>query len=176
MTTLSRREKVLASLVGGIVAVMLNLFLISFFLQNQARLRGELARREAELKGLQTVLAERPVTEERAAWLKSKQPRLDVDETRAGFQLLDRIKEAAQKHVVKPGRQEPRKGEARAHYISLPVDIEARGAWPALVKFMHELQGPEQFVAFEKANLQVDKEEPTQMQATFRVARWYAPK
>ncbi len=175
MTTLSRREKVLAAIVGGTVALLLNGFLLSFFFQNQARLRTDLARREGELKTLRILLEERPVAEQRTAWLQGKQPRLE-NEQAAAFQLLDRIKAVAQTHVVKLERQEPGKAERRTQYTSVPVSIETRSDWKSLIRFMHELQGPEQFIVLESANLQVDKQDQTQMHGAFRIARWYAPK
>jgi hypothetical protein len=42
--------------------------------------------------------------------------------------------------------------------------------------FLHELQGPEKFIAIESCEIKVNKEDKTQLRATLTIARWYAPK
>ncbi len=172
---MSKREKVLSTLVGGTVAILLNLFLISFFVKNHARLRGERTQKQEQLAAMQTLMLDRPLWEEREAWLLAKQPRIENEAT-AGGKLLDQVQELARQHAIVlevPAIGTP---ERRPQMVSVPVTLETKSTWKALVGFLRELQGPEQFIVIESGNLRIDPQDQTQMRGKFRVAKWYAAK
>ena len=60
-------------------------------------------------------------------------------------------------------------------YQSLPVDLETKSSWEALIAFLHELQQPEKFVVFEKVDIQIEPSDPSKMRGKFRIANWFAP-
>ena len=175
MNQLTPREKVLATIVGVAVGLVLNLILINFFLKNNRRLHEDLAGKTADLATKKILLAEKAMWEERDHWLQSKLPKL-TNEGGAGVQLLDQVKELAKKHTVLVENPAIGSPDRRPQAIAVSVNIETKSAWPALIAFLRDLQGPEQFVVFESANIQKDSGDATQMRGRFRVARWFAPK
>ncbi len=174
-TQLSQRERVLATGVGAVIVIVLNLFVISFFIKNQRRLRDEFATKTTQLEVMKSRFADKEMWTEREAWLKEKQPKL-VNEGTAGGELLEEIREVAKKAGVQP--LEPQIGvpERRPQYVSVSVNIEAKATAAALRDFLYEMQAPDRFLVFESANLQIDKDDKTQIRGKFRIAKWFAPK
>jgi len=173
-TQLSRREKVLLSVVVGAVGIFLNLFLISYFLKNNASLRASLGNKQAQLTALQTMLRDTPKWQQRNEWLKAHQQRLDNAEG-ASVQLIDQVTAIARKHTILLDSPQPTQAVRRPEYTSVPVKIGAKGTWENMVDFLYELQGPEKFIVLESASLTKDAQDPTQMQASLSIAKWYAP-
>jgi hypothetical protein len=165
----------MATVVGGIVILLLNLVVIKFFMKNQGRLRAEFASKTTQLNAMKSSFADREMWAQREAWLKEKQPVLKNAGT-AGGELLEEIREIAKKTDVQP--LEPQIGvpEPRPLYVSVPVTIEAKASPKALRNFLYEIQGPERFVVLESAKLQIDKDDKALMHCTFRIAKWFAPK
>ena len=172
--TLSARERTLATIVGVVVFLLLNLFVLSAFSRKQALLREQLAARKNEQVSMQQLLAEREQWEQRDAWLSEKQPKL-TDENTAGVQLLDQIRDFARPHEVtleNPAISTPARTQ---WYHSVSVTVETRSSWQGLIQFLQTAQAPGQFVVFESANVQIDANDPSQMRGRFKIARWYAP-
>ena len=172
---MTAREKKLAGIVGGILALMGNFLLVEFFVKNQRQLQEDLRRKTAQLTLHQQTLEERETWEQRSAWMTEHQTRL-ASESMAGVALLDALKEVAQKNAVlieSPAIGTP---EKRPHCIAVPVSFETKSSWAGLCGFLREAQQPDQFLVFENAVLQVDPADNTRMRATCRVAKWFAPK
>lgn len=172
---ISNREKRLVLIVGGLVAVFLNLFLINFFLNNRARLQAESRSKASQLAAMQALFSERELWAKRDAWLSQSQPRL-LNEATAGGQLLEEVRELARKANVQPLEPQINNTERRPNYTAVVVSIETRSSLGALRDFLYQMQSPERFIVFESANLQTDKEDKTQMHGKFRIAKWYASK
>lgn len=175
MTEMTPKERTLATIIGIAAFVVITYLVVDYFLKNQTRLRGELARNTSALATMRRQLAEKPMWEQREAWLKEKQPKLASEDT-AGVQLLDRVKELAKKNAVQVSSQALRPPSHQAEYSSISVDLETTSTWPSLIGFMRELQGPEQFIVLEGVNLKIDDKDATQMRGNFKIAQWFAPK
>jgi Tfp pilus assembly protein PilO len=174
MPRLSARERALALLVGAAVFLLITLLLLNFLFRQHARLRNELSQKQTTWQATQTLFGEREMWERRDLWLQQNHPRLENPGS-AGVQLLDQIKQAAKENGVQlenPAIGTPETGE---FYQSVPVTLETKSQWHALIRFLHSLQSPEKFVVLESANLQIDAGDPTQMRGRFRIAKWYAP-
>ena len=172
--TLSARERTLALIVGGVVFLLFNLALLNAFSKRQTLLRAQLAARKNDWASMQQLLAERDLWTQRDNWLNEKQPKL-ANESTAGVQLLDQIRSLAHEQDVtieNPAIGAPAKTQ---WYRSVPVTVETRSTWPALIAFLQKVQAPEQFMVFESANIQIDAEDPSKMRGRFKIARWYAP-
>jgi hypothetical protein len=176
---MSSREKVLATVVSCLITSVVLYFAAQFFLRNHQNLKSQLANKTSELQSMKTLIVERDLWVERDAWLQQHQPRM-TDPNVAGPNLLTEIKEIGKKHSILPmdanvGLPEPasRTG-GRAQDQSVTVTFNAKGKWPDLVNFLHSLQGPTEFVVFQKAEIQVDKSDPTQIGGTFAIAKWFA--
>lgn len=174
-TQLSKRERVLATVVGVVVLVVLNLWVISYFVKNHRRLRAELGAKAAQLSTNKLLFADKDMWAEREAWLKKVQPKLE-NEGKAAVNLKDEIDEVAKKTNLQV--LEPQLGTVgrNAHAITVFVTIQAKASKEALRDFLYEMQTPERSIVFESASLQFDKDDKTQMHGTFRIAKWFAPK
>lgn len=174
MKQLTAREKLLATIVGGAFFALLNLVLITQFIKRQAAARIELASKTQEWESTQILFSERDLWSKRDAWLQAKQPKL-TNEGSAGVQLLDSIKKVAKKTDVvleNPSIGSPIKTTL---YRSVPVNIETKSSWSALIAFLQAMQQPEEFIVFESANIAIDAADASMMRGKFKIARWYAP-
>ena len=173
--TYTAREKVLMTFVGGVVLLFLNLFVINYFLTNNTRLRAERVRKTAQLRAMKTLLANAPLWQQREARVAATQPRIE-NEAAIGVQLLTQIQELAKRDSVNV--EEPKIGAMvpGTAATAISVELQTKSTWPALITFLEHLQGPEQFIVVESANLRVDTSDPTMMRGNFKIAKWYAPK
>src|SRR4030095_3328257 len=96
---MNKRERFLAMIVAGFLAVLINAVLINFFLKNHRRLNEELARKSNDLRTMQMLFAEKPLWEQSDAWLTAHQPRM-TNEARAGSDLLGQMQDVAKKYTV----------------------------------------------------------------------------
>jgi hypothetical protein len=160
--------------VGGFVFI--TYFIGSWFMGRKATLDAELASQNNKLKLIKADIADKPLYEQREAWLSEKLPKLTKEDT-AGVELLEMVKELAKKHTVQP--ENPRVLTSmmrKTEYTAVSVDIETKSSWASLVNFLRELQGPDQFIVVDSANFRIDPADKTQMRGRFRISRWYAPK
>jgi hypothetical protein len=172
---MSPRERVLAFIVGASVFVFLNIYIGDAFFKKRTQLRGELAQNTGALAAMQRQLGEKPMWDQREAWLQARQPRLASEDT-AGVVLLDLVKEVAKKDSVQIVTQSLRVPAYQPEYNSISVDLETTSTWAALFAFLRDVQGPDKFVVFESATLKKDDKDETQMRGNFKIAKWFAPK
>jgi len=175
MKQLTSREKTLVGVVGGIFFLLINLFLVTRFLHSQADLRRLATQKSDNLQMMEALCKTRDTWTQRDQWLSQKQPKL-TNESSAGVQLLDYLKDIAKKSEVT--LENPSFGALAksSSAISVPVNIETKSSWESLIRFLTTVQQPDQFIVFETATLQTDPTDQSQMRGKFKVARWYAPK
>ena len=174
MTTLSKREKLLASIVGGAAFLFMNAFVVDYLLKKQTQLKSELARNTGGLVTMERLLSERAMWQERDAWLTANQPKSGGEEG-ASVQLLQMTKEVANGHAVEIENPGLKPTTHKPAYSAVPVEFDAKSNWKSLLGFIGELQRPEKFIVFENVNLKVNAADPTQMHGHFRLAKWFAP-
>ena len=170
------REKTLATIVGSAVAIFVNLFLINFFVRTHAQQQVDLVRKSAQLQAMKTLLANTGMWEQRDAWLKAKQPRLENEATAGVQYVLSHVEETAKKFSVSLEQQQIANPDRHPQYISVSVNVETKSTWKAIVGMLAAIQGPEKFMVVEGANLRIDPKDPTQMHGKLRVSKWFAPK
>lgn len=175
MSEMSSRERLMTTIVGAAIFLLVTYLVVDYFLKNQTRLRGELARNTNALAVMRRQMAEKPMWDQREAWLLAKQPKLASEDT-AGVQLLDRVKDLAKKNAVQISSQSLRPPAHQPDYSAISVELETTSTWPSLIGLLRELQGPEEFIVLEGVNLKIDDKDATQMRGSFKIARWYAPK
>jgi len=173
IATMSKREKAMAAIVVGAVFLLFNIAVARFFMRENAVLKRELKMANSKIERNQEREAERLLWEQRGKWLdETMQPMGDPQQ--ANKQLRDTLVELGKKHgvVVQP----PTWGNPKQQpfYTVSSMSVDVRGSWMNIFNFLHELQSPGQFVVFESAKLEVDKDDKTQMKTSFAVAKWYA--
>ncbi len=172
---LTQREKVLSMIVGTAAFLFVNYLVIDLFTKNKAALTVGVARQTSQLKLTRARSSEKPLWQEREAWLAAQLPKL-TNEDSASVQLLDEVKKLAATHSVTIENPQIKPAARRADYTTVALEIDVRSPWKALVGFLGDLQKPGLFVVLEKTNLKVDAKDQTQMAGRFTVAKWYAPK
>ena len=172
---MNQREKTLLTITAVVIGVLVNFYLIKFFLSNRADLTRQLTDTRSKIGLLKKRETERDLWSRRDAWLNQKLPVLgDADE--ASKALREAVLAIAKKHTVTLEAPAPGTPLNQTGHISLGVRFEAKGAWDAMFNFLYDLQGPEQFTALEGLEIKVNPTDPTQLRATLTIARWYAPK
>jgi len=172
---LSDREKMLAMAVGVTVFVLLNLFLMSAFAKRNANLRAALSQQRLAWSGMKELLGEKDLWAARDDALSAKQPKLN-NENAAGVQLYDMIKELAAREKVTIHDTDLNGGvEKTQWYRSVPVLVQTSSSWPQLISFLYALQQPDKFIVCETVSIKVDDADPTKMDGSFKIARWYQP-
>lgn len=177
---LSPRERVLTLIVAGAVFLVINLVVLRGLTTSFRNLAAQRKQKSFEAETLRMYVAEKPRWAQRMKWLHDKQPPL-VNRDVAGVKLEDQVKAVAdQNKVILTNHQIlPAPVGALAQnagdYQALTVQLQARGDWTGMIKFLAALQRPENFLAFESASLHTDPSDSKVMTGQFRVAKWFAP-
>ena len=170
---MNRRERLLATIVGGIVFLLINLYVWGKLFSSLNQTRTDLVARQNMRKVQEVYIKERALWEKRAQWLKEKQPVLKGPGEAST--LLDEIKQIAGKHNVLIENPAIGTGDATPDRQSVFASIEVKSPWPPLVRFLYDVQQPESFVVFESVTLNIDPADPTMMRGKLKIARWFAP-
>ena len=177
---LSRRERVLTLLVGGAVFVILNLVAIRFLLGTYADLSSRYATDRSNLLLLRALAGERDTWTQRNDWLKATQPVL-TNRDRAGTALYEQLQNIARARQVivsslqikPPGTVTAPGGENAPQVVS--VEGDTQGDWRETVRFLAEIQKPENFLVFDQASLRTSPSDVHVLRCHFLVSKWYAP-
>lgn len=175
IANMNRREKFLLMITGAVFVVLINFYLIRFFLSNRADLTRQLAATQSKIDTFKKRETERDLWSRRDALLNQKLAVLgDTDE--ASKALRESVLEIAKKNTVTLEAPQPGTPVNATGHISLGVKFEAKGEWKAMFDFLYDLQGPEKFTAIESCEIKVNPADKTQLRATLMIARWFAPK
>jgi hypothetical protein len=175
LATMNKRERFLLTVTAVVVGVLVNFYLIKFFLSNRADLTRQLAMTQMKIDTLKKRETERELWAKRDAWLNEKLPVLG-DPDVASKALRESILEIAKQHTVTLEAPAPSNPVNQPGHISLAVKFDAKAPWDAMFNFLYELQGPEKFIAIENCEIKVNRDDKTQLRAALTIARWYAPK
>jgi hypothetical protein len=174
---MTARERTLAAIVGSLVVALITFVLVQVFTKNQRLLTRQFQEKTTALAQMQTLITERELWEMRDQWLLQNQPKLD-NANSAVSALLEEVKALGQKHSLTPtdavlGAPDT-SAKTRGSYQSVSVSFNVKGKREDLVDFLYDVQTPTNFLVFEKATLQIDKEDKTLISGTFKLAKWFA--
>jgi hypothetical protein len=170
---MNRRERILASLVGGVLFLLINIFIWNNLLAAISRTRADVVKRKSERTAQAMYVKERDMWAKRDEWIRKHQPLLKGPGEAST--LLDQVKEVAGKHEILIENPALGTGDSTANHQSVFASIETKSPWPPLVHFLYDVQQPESFVVFENATLAIDSADPSMMRGKFKIARWFAP-
>ena len=181
---LNSRERVLLLIVGGSVAFIVNLILLSVLLRNSRELGQQYTEKTQELDRENLFAAQKAALwTPRNDWLKKTQPVLDKPGL-AGSQLLEIVQGIARGNgviVTNPrivganGSTPTNPGGGNADYQPVSVRIDTQSDWKNVVRFVAAVQQPNAFLVFEEGDLSSDRSDPATMHGTFLISKWYAP-
>ncbi len=172
---MNQREKFLLTVTAVVIGVLVNFYLIKFFIASRADLTRQLAGTQVKIDTLKKRETERDLWAKRDALLDQKLPVLG-DPDVASKALRESLLEIAKKNSVILEAPAPGTPVNHPTHISLGVKFDAKAPWEAMFNFLYEVQSPEKFIAIENCDLKVNREDKTQLRATLTIARWYAPK
>ena len=169
---MNQRERMLASIVGGVVFLLINLFLWSWLLGAIDRGRTELADKTSQRQQQAVFLQERDLWTRREQWLQQHQPTFK-GAGEASTLLEQQLRPVAAKYTVLIENPQIGSGESTVNHQSVWASLETKSHWDSLVHFLYDVQQPEAFIVFENVNLVIDPGDPTMMRGKFKIARWF---
>jgi hypothetical protein len=171
---LNQRERVLASIVGGVLLLLVNIFGWSWIIGAISLSHEELAVRQQTRLEQSVFLKERDLWAKRQQWLEQHQPAYK-GEGEASTLLDSQIRPIAAKYTILIENPGISAGETTPNYRSVHTTFDTKSPWDSLVRFLYDVQQPESFIVFENVNLAIDSGDPSMMRGKFKVARWFAP-
>ena len=166
----SKEKKLLAALLGAIF-VLVNVVGLQVFLNRQRALQKSIVQLEAQLNLNRAVLAEKPIWDEREAWLEEHQPLDDISTTEDDAKFYDFVEKSAKQC----GLQFTRKGvgtqQIDGQFAEVFDNSLVKGNMESLVKWLHGLQQPKAFRAIKQ--ISIKSGEPPEVICDVEVARWY---
>lgn len=171
---MNQRERTLAALVGGVLLLLINLFIWSWILGAIGRGRTELAERQELRKQQEIFMKEQDLWKKREQWLQQHQP-VFKGAGEASTLLEQQLRPVAAKYTVLVENPQIGSGESTPNHQSVWASIETKSHWDSLIHFLYDVQQPEAFIVFESVNLVIDPSDPTMMHGKFKIARWFAP-
>ena len=175
VSNMNRREKALLTITAIVVGVLVNFYLIKFFIANRADLTRQLAMAQMKIDTFKKRETERDLWARREALLNQKLPVLD-DPDEASKALRESVLAIAKTNSIILEAPSPGTPVNAPGHISLGVKFEAKGTWDAMFNFLYELQGPEKFTAIEGCEIKKHPTDGQNLRATLTISRWYAPK
>ena len=170
---MNARERILSLVVGGVLFVLINIFIWNLLFGMIGTARAQLVDRKSARAQQSVYIREKALWAKRAEWLQQRQP--IMKNAAEASSLLDNLKEIAGKYNVLIENPAIGAGETTPNHQAVFASIETKSHWPDLVHFLYDVQQPESFIVFESVNLAIDNNDATMMHGKFKIARWFAP-
>jgi len=170
---MNRRERMLATLVGGVVFLLLNLFICSALFGGIKSAQAAVAERQSKRTEQMLFIRDADMWTKRDQWLRQHQPVLKNPAEASA--LLDQMKQSASKYNILIENPSIGSGETTPAHQTVFASFETKSPWPPLVQCLYDVQQPESFIVFDSVPLAVDTTDPTMMRGKLKAARWFAP-
>jgi len=132
---------------------------------------AELRADEAEAK---VDLLETDKWTQRMAWIKAHEPALG-DEGEAKAAVLNYVVKGARDNKLEIREQSPNDSQRGPSGTQVNVSVEVKGGMDGLVKWLTDLQQPDQFYAITSFSLRADEDQKS-MVCTLQIARYFKDK
>ena len=180
---LTQRERLLTLAVAGTLFVIANLVAINFLIDAYRDVLRRNAEDRTNVLRLRVLADQQGMWNQRNDWLKATQPVL-TNRDRAGTALYEQVQGVARaKQVmvsalqIKPAVTVPggtaKDGGDAPQVVS--VEGDTQGNWRETVRFLTEIQKPENFLVFDLATLRTSPGDAKQLRCHFLISKWYAP-
>jgi len=156
---------------AAIVFVGGNYFGYDWLAKKQATLQHQFAELRADQAEAKVDLIEAGRWEQRKAWIRAHEPVLG-DEGDAKAQTLEAVLKGARDNKLDIIEQSLNDAEHGAAGTKINVSVKVKGSMQALVKWLTDLQKPEQFFAISLFSLRADEDQKS-MVCTLQVARYF---
>ena len=168
----SKNEKFLLSILAAIVFVSGNYFGYRWLSQKQSSLQLDYVQLQADQAEAKVDLLESATWAQRKAWIHDHEPPLG-DEGAAKAQVLDFVEKGIRDNKLDlMDQQILDEVEHGAGGTRINVSVKVKGSMQALVKWLTDLQQPDQFYAVSFKDLKAD-EDAKSMVCTLQISRYF---
>jgi Tfp pilus assembly protein PilO len=172
MRPLTQSERRLIFIFLGLVFIVLNVFIWVQLSKKRSALLGEISRYRQEQREAGAWLQDKDLWSTRKGWLDEKQPVSQADGQESA-RLLEALQQSARQQNIIIASQRLVEPRPQEHYLEVAVQLEIKGTFEAVSKWLAGLQDPEKFQAVTSLTLKSDAE-PPRVICTLTVARWMA--
>jgi hypothetical protein len=167
----TKNEKILLSILIAMIFAGGNYFGYRWLSQKQSSVQLAYLQLQADQAEAEVDLQQSDLWAKRQAWIHDHEPALgDEGETHAA--VLAYVKKGADDHKLEVMEQSLNDVEHGAAGTRVNVSIKVKGSMQDLVKWLTDLQMPDQFYAVSSFSLQADQDQKS-MVCTLRIARYF---
>ncbi|MCB1225368.1 MAG: hypothetical protein KDK99_06120 [Verrucomicrobiales bacterium] len=127
----------------------------------------ELRAAEAEI-----LLDQEQLWKQRRQWVTSELP-VYTKGPDAELYLLELLEKSPSKFGVEVFERQPMEGVDQGDLVSARVSVKGRGEFQDVMKWLYELQHPDQFIAIPAFNLSPNEEETSMINVSLVVEKWF---
>jgi len=170
----TKSEKVLLAILVGILFMGGNYFGYRWLAQRQSALQLTYAGLRADQAEAKVDLLESDLWAQRAAWIGGHEPALG-DEGDAKAQVLEYVLKGARDNKLEIMEQSLNDVQHGAAGTRINVSVKVKGSMESLVKWLTDLEKPDQFYAVSSFSLKADQDLKS-MVCTLQIARYFKSK
>ena len=167
----TKNEKILLAILAAIVFVGGNYFGYRWLSQKQSGLQLAYLKLRADQAEARVDLKESDLWAQRKAWTRDHEPALG-DEGDAKARVLEYVLKGARDNkleIMEQSLNDVRHGAAGRR---INVSVKVKGSMEGLVKWLTDLQKPDQFYAISSFSLKADQDQKS-MVCTLQIARYF---
>jgi len=170
---LTKGERRLLVILIVSVFLLANLYGLSLLLDQENDVSRELNDLQSTQKTNQIWLREKEFWLARKQWMAAKQPRVEKGEIPQS-QVLEALTSSARSNQLTIEEQSFVESKVTPAYRSVAVQLKVTGNLADVVKWLVQIQQPENFQAITRFSLK-NGEKPPMVNLDLQVSRWYAP-
>ncbi|MBV8587387.1 MAG: hypothetical protein JO308_13950 [Verrucomicrobia bacterium] len=173
MRKLTKSEGRLLVILVVAVFLLANLYGLSILFDQETDVSRQLTDLQATQKTNQIWLREKDFWLARKQWMTAKQPKVEKGEM-AQSQVLEALTSSARANQLTIEEQSFAEPKVTDAYRSVAVQLKVTGNLADVVKWLVQIQQPENFQAITRFSLK-NGEKPPMVNLELQVSRWYAP-
>jgi len=173
VSNISSREKRLLVVLGVVVFGIINFFVLQYLWGQHKTLSGQLSQARDETTLLEAEVQDIKELKSRDTWL-SQQQKLMPNQDLANEQLLTKVQSATRGDVIVENVQFRGLTDG-GHYKGMGMAFRANAQWKPLLRFLYELQSPENQVTFTRLEIKANRNEKSKVIAEADIVDLYQP-
>ena len=171
---ISKSEMMWLCVLGAIVFIGANYFAYDFLSKKQNALDVSYHSMRADQAEAKVALVETDLWKQRMAWITANEPALG-NEGDAKAQVLEQVLKGARDNKLEIVEQNINDVQHGSAGTQVNVTVKVKGSMEGLVKWMTDLQKPEQFFAISTFSLRADQDQKS-MVCNLQIARYFKDK
>ena len=180
MPALKDNEKRLLGIFLVAVFIVINLFVYTKISKVQRSAENKVKSLQDEMLVIGDLLEEKDLWQARQLWLASKQPVFDDSGERGATRaevdqdILNTVRATASKFAITLEDEKLPEPEEHPHFVQAIARVSGVGSIEGLMRWLYELQKPQEFRAVTFFELKPQKDDPSILTCTMTLERWYA--